>query len=206
MQSIDDEQLFFLVKLDRLISSVLVDGHGEPLLEVIAAVEDLGQEEVEKSPEFSQVVLKRGSGKEQSMITLILLPQNVGKLAFSIFHFMSLIDHNILPVVLTEFKSVLQDEVIGRDADIPLARLHHPQSFSAGVGVSLIDHFTNSRSPLLKLGHPIGNCRKGGYDEERSKIFLVLDKVAKQSDCLNGFTQTHLVSKDTVQIIVVERH
>ncbi len=178
MQPIDDEQLFFLVKLDRLISSVLVDGHRKPFLEVIAAVEDFGEEEVEKSPEFSQVVLKRGSSEEQSMITLILLSQYVGKLAFSILHFMSLIDHNILPVVLAEFEPVLQDEVIGRDADIPLARFHHPQSFSTGVGVPLVDHFTNSRSPFLKLGHPIGNCRKGGYDEERPEVFLVFDEVA----------------------------
>ena len=50
MKPVDDQQLFFLVELYRFIACALVDGHGEPLFKVIAAIEDLGEEEVEESP------------------------------------------------------------------------------------------------------------------------------------------------------------
>ena len=53
MQTVDNQQLFLLVQLNRVISCVLVDSHGEPFFEVVAAVEHLGQQEVEQRPQLA---------------------------------------------------------------------------------------------------------------------------------------------------------
>jgi hypothetical protein len=65
METIDNEELLFLSERDRLFfSRSLRDSDGKPFFKVIAAVEDFGEEEVEESPKFSQVVLKRSTSEE----------------------------------------------------------------------------------------------------------------------------------------------
>jgi len=42
--------------------------HPEPLLELLRAAEDLGQQEVEQRPELVEVVLEGGAGDEQAVV------------------------------------------------------------------------------------------------------------------------------------------
>jgi len=125
MQPIDDQQLLLLVQLHRLIARVLVDGHGEPLLEVVAAVEHLGQQEIEQSPQLSQIVLKRRAREQQAVVALVLLSEDVGELAFGVLHLVPLVNDDVFPVVFVELEPVLENEVVSSDADVPLGRLHH---------------------------------------------------------------------------------
>lgn len=53
MQSVYDQKLFLLVKLNGLISCVFIDSHRKPFLEIITAVKDLRKKEVEKRPKLS---------------------------------------------------------------------------------------------------------------------------------------------------------
>lgn len=91
------------------------------------------------------------------MITLILLSQDVGEFALGIFHLVSLIDHDVLPIILVQLQPVLKDEIVGGDADIPLGSLHHAQSLVTSVGVALIDYFPDGWCPFLEFSHPVGN-------------------------------------------------
>jgi len=94
------------------------------------------------------------------MVALILLPKNVGKFALSILHFMSLIDNDVLPVILIEFKPILQNEIVSSNANIPFGGPHNLQGVVSGVGVALVYNFTNGWGPLLELGHPVRNSRQ----------------------------------------------
>lgn len=73
------------------------------------------------------------------MVTLILLAKYIGELALSILHFVALVDHNILPIILVELEPVLQDEVVGGDTHIPFGCLHYPLCLGSGIWVPLVD-------------------------------------------------------------------
>jgi hypothetical protein len=73
VETVYDKQLLFLIQLHRFIASVLVNRHRKPLLEVVAAVEHLRQQEVEQSPKLAQIVLEGRASEEKTMVALVLL-------------------------------------------------------------------------------------------------------------------------------------
>lgn len=91
------------------------------------------------------------------MIALILLPENVGKLTLGVLHLMSLIDHNILPVILVQFESILEDEIVSSDANIPFCSPHDSLSFSSSIWIALVDYLADGRCPFFELSHPVGD-------------------------------------------------
>ena len=112
------------------------------------------------------------------MVALVLLPKDVGKLAFGVLHLMPLIDHDILPVILIQLQPILQDEVIGGDADVPFCCPHDTLGLGTSVGVALVDYLADGRRPLLEFSHPVRNSGERSNDEEGAEVFLVLDEVA----------------------------
>lgn len=50
------------------------------------------------------------------------------------------------------------------------------------------------------------NSREGDNDEVGSVEPLVLHEVGDKSNRLDGFSQTHLISQDPIQIIIVKRN
>jgi hypothetical protein len=77
MQSIDNEELFFLTELKCLFFIArdlgvshwvhLAQGLVEPLLEFVAGREDLREQEVQKGPQLTQVVLEGRTRQEDSV-------------------------------------------------------------------------------------------------------------------------------------------
>lgn len=63
MQPFNDKVLLFLVELDSFPPGAR-DRDRKPLLEVVGAVEDLGQEKVEQRPKLVEVVLE-GCARQQ---------------------------------------------------------------------------------------------------------------------------------------------
>lgn len=109
------------------------------------------------------------------MIALILLAQNTSKLAFGVFHFVSLIDDDVLPVVLVEPQSVLEDEVVSCETDVPFGGFHDTKNIVSGGRVSSVNDFTNGWGPFFELVHPV---RHGGQWDDNQKgaiIFLELN-------------------------------
>lgn len=62
------------------------------------------------------------------------------------------------------------------------------------------------RRPLVKLELPIGDRRQRNNDEVRSVVALHFHQVGYQGYSLDCLAETHLVSQNTVQIIVVQRY
>lgn len=48
------------------------------------------------------------------------------------------------------------------------------------------------------------DLRERHDDQERSIEFLDLNQVSKQGNGLNGFSQTHLISQDAIQGVIVQ--
>lgn len=84
-----------------------------------------------------------------------MLSEDGCELALGVLHFVALIDDDILPVPLIELEPVLEDEVVGGDADIPLSAAHGFDGLGARVGVAFVDDLADGWRPLLELGHPV---------------------------------------------------
>lgn len=50
------------------------------------------------------------------------------------------------------------------------------------------------------------HLRERHYDEEGPVDALVLHEVRDERDGLDGFPQTHLISQDAIQVVVVQGH
>lgn len=100
MESVNNQKFFFLIELDFLSTCILGDSHWEPLFKIIRTVENFRKQEVEKSPKLSKIVLEWSTCQQQSMIALVLLSQDTGKLTLSVFHFMPLVNNDVFPIPL----------------------------------------------------------------------------------------------------------
>ena len=58
----------------------------------------------------------------------------------------------------------------------------------------------------LSHGGFTADLRERHDDQERSIEFLDLNQVSKQGNGLNGFSQTHLISKDAIQGVIMQWH
>ena len=85
------------------------------------------------------------------MIAMILLTEDTCKLAFCIFHFMSLIDDNVFPVIFIESESIFEHEIVGGDANIPFGVFHLLQNLISCCRVASIYNFSDTWSPFVEL-------------------------------------------------------
>jgi len=65
VESVDDQELLLFGERHVLVASTLADGHQKPFFEVIAIVEHLWKEEVQKRPELSEAILQRCSSEQE---------------------------------------------------------------------------------------------------------------------------------------------
>lgn len=59
MKTSNDEKGFLLVHFDLVLASRVGEGSVEPLIERFHGTENFGEDEIEESPQFGEVVLKR---------------------------------------------------------------------------------------------------------------------------------------------------
>ncbi len=93
------------------------------------------------------------------MVAVVLLAEHSCELALCVFDFVPLVDDDVFPVVFVESESVLEDEVVGGDADVPLGALHLLQNLVSGGGISAVYDFPYGGRPLVELRHPVRNRR-----------------------------------------------
>ena len=71
---------------------------------------------------------------------------------------MPFIDDDVFPVVLVEPQSVLEDEVVRCQTNIPFGGFHKAQNLASGSGIASVNDFTNGWSPFFELIDPVGHC------------------------------------------------
>ncbi len=79
--------------------SAHLERSGKPIVEGVAAVEDMGQDEVEERPELTERVLN-GRARQQHAVLHQEAAQNLCQLAARILQPMALIHYQQLPMVL----------------------------------------------------------------------------------------------------------
>lgn len=93
------------------------------------------------------------------MVAVVLLAEHSCELALRVFDFVALVDDDVFPVVFVKSESILENEVIGGYADVPLGALHLLQNLVSGCGVSAVYDFPYGGRPLVELRHPVRNRR-----------------------------------------------
>ena len=177
----------------------------EPLAKFLMRREQIRHEEMHQRPEFHQRVLQRRAGEKQTTLG-VKVQQRLPTLRFEILDVLRFVENEILPFLSTERFGVLQHEFVRGDADVkgvdlrPALTFELPFFHRAVVGQNL-----ERGTPFLELQLPVEHHTGGNDDQMWTPHFLLAGQMREQGNGLNGLAETHLISEDTVQFILVER-
>jgi hypothetical protein len=135
----------------------------------------------------------------------------------------SLVDNNILEAHLLQCGLLDKAKLVGSDDDLKVLR---QEALLDDLGTFLLraleEDDVKIRRPLLEFACPVLKCGLGDDDDVRTSDPAVVFEVGKKGNCLEGLSETlgdtvsprrrmpiketnHLVGKDAVQTIVLER-
>jgi len=70
--------------------------------------------------------------------------------------------------------------------------------------LALIDNLADAWGPLIKLHAPVRDCSQWDDYQEWALITLRLNQMAEEGDRLNSLSKTHFISKDAIEVVVVQ--
>mmetsp|Transcript_32858 Transcript_32858/g.77904 ORF Transcript_32858/g.77904 Transcript_32858/m.77904 type:complete len:460 (-) Transcript_32858:740-2119(-) len=190
--------------LDDLRLALAPDADAKPLVKLLAAREDLGQEEVEEGPQLVQVVLQRRPCDEEPVVC-VHHPHHPGEDGVLVLDAVGLVDDDISPVELLEKVLLLDDHLKGSDTDIKL-----PRNKFHGLGplpllrVAMELDRADDGAPPPELVQPVVEGRLGHEHEVGPRDAAVLVEVPQQGDGLQRFAEAHLVCQNAVDAVVVQ--
>ena len=120
---------------------------------------------------------------------------------------MSFIDDHVFPREFLENTLFSNQHFIGSDYTIPTPG-HHciPDEFISGFLVTNQTNCPQGWTPFFEFVHPIG---QGWFRYQNHvgsiDVFEMLHKT-QQTDGLKGFSQTHLIGQDTIDVVFVQRN
>ena len=187
-----------LVQLrDELVLLVgIVNVEIEPIVELFGTRKDIGDQEVEQSPQLVQIILQGSSGQEQT-VPCLEGSDGTGEGRGFVLEAMCFINNEVGPGELVEDVAVHVAHLIGRHYNVPGAVLvtlagaqdvaGHRLSFVLGTMES---HRRQLGGPALQLGHPVAQCRLGNDDEMWAHIVLEFVHVDQDRYGLECLAQT----------------
>ena len=177
------------------------DGRLELRLEVLAALEVTGHEEVEDRPEFGQAVLDRRSREREGGICLELF-YRLRRLRRGVLDLLRLVEEDMAEMLLLVEVDVTAQHVVRRDDDVGVLqsgrksrlafRLCAGDDGSLELGRELFDFF-----------EPVVHQRRRRDDEGGRPPFLAVRE--QKGDDLQGLAESHVVGEDAAQAIGGER-
>lgn len=135
---------------------------------------------------------------------VVLLTHRLSKARLLVLHSVTFIDDNVLPDELGKDSLIVHDVLVSRDEDIELLTVNDLGQQGSLRFLTLVNDNFDIWRPLLELQGPIGYRRQRNDDQEWPIVVLDLDEMRKKSDGLNGFTKTHFICQNTVQIIIIQ--
>jgi hypothetical protein len=117
---------------------------------------------------------------------------------------MTLVDNDVLPRHLTQGRLIIEDVLVGSEDDMEFVIFEMLSQQRPLLLLTLIDNLADTGSPLVKLHAPVRDCGQRDYHQERSLITLRLNQMTEEGDRLNSLSQTHFISEDAIQIVVVQ--
>jgi len=188
------------------------------LLHVSKVLHELGYrvelrwlQEGEKGEELVDVVLKRRSGQEKSRLNVQEF-ETFEQFAVLVLQTVSLVDNTSSPRDVLQVHDVVDDTLIRCDEHMELEHVLVPLTFRVlVVHLVLLDHVPARLTamvhnhvhvcPQLELSLPVGNCGQRCNDKERPSNSVFPD-VMDPGQRLDGFSQSHLVGKQAVVLVV----
>lgn len=134
----------------------------------------------------------------------ILLAQCLSELGLGVLHPMAFVYDNVLPVNLAESRLVVQNILVGGQHHIELIIFEMLSEDRTLAFLALVDDNSDIRSPGGELFHPVVNRSEGHYSQERSVIPFLTNEVGEERNSLYSLTQAHLVSQNSIKVIVVK--
>lgn len=118
----------------------------------------------------------------------IEIEQCLPSLRSKVFDIMSLIENHVFPTFSAEYLLVVDDKLIGSNADMPCILFIPTFPFLLALfGVAVIGENFETRSPFLELHFPVENDASRNDNEMWSPNMLLTSKMRNESDCLNCF-------------------
>jgi len=125
---------------------------------------------------------------------------------------MAFINDHIVPFHLAEKWAIFNDILIGGQKDLPIRKFDVVLLVFSNSRRAFVNNLSNPWSPFFEFKIPIGqsaslslsiprngatqterNLPKWNDDQERTILLLPFNQVGNQRNCLDGFSQTHLV-------------
>ena len=131
--------------------------------------------------------------------------KDLPSLGFEIFDILSFIQNHIVPFFPSENEMIGNCYFVAGDTD--MKRVEFGPSFSflfPFFGRAKIGHDFKGWTPSFELNLPVHE--NGGWDNDkvRTPNPLFNGQMSKKGNSLDGFAQTHLISKDAVHSFIVE--
>lgn len=147
------------------LDEVGLDGGFEVGVEDVGGGEDGRHEEVQKRPEFVEVVLERRTCDEETVLG-VELSHDDGERALFVLDAVSLVDHHIEPLHAAQRRLLSQHHLVAGNENVERARFDVcVDDLGARLAVALKHYHTQTRTPFGELAAPVGERGFGdNYD------------------------------------------
>ena len=165
--------------------------------------EDVGHQEMHKTPKLHHVVLQRGTCDQES--ALGVEPQEcLPSLGLEVLDILGLIKDHVVPLFPPECKVILDHKLVRSNADVkrvlfaPTMSLDLSLLLGTEVGENL-----ETWAPLFEFHFPVHDDGCRHHDQVRAPDTLVTGQRRQHRDSLNSLTKSHLISQNTVKFSVM---
>ena len=177
------------------------DGRFELRLEVLAALEVAGHEEVEDRPEFGQAVLDRRARESEGGIRPELF-YRLCRLRRGVFDLLRLVEEDMAEMLLFVEVDVAAQHVVRRDDDVGVLESGRKSRLAFRFCAGDDGSFELGRE-LFNLFEPVVHQRRR-RDDEGGRLSLLAVREQKGDD-LQGLAESHVVGEDAAEPIGGER-
>lgn len=131
-------------------------------------IEDARHEEVEKRPEFANVVLQRRSRKEEAMLGMEA-EENLPTLGLEVLNILCFVENHKVPFLALENLLILKRDFVRSDANLEV--IHLAPSCSLLLSLfrwSVVRHDLKCWAPLLEFDLPVDQDTRRHDDQVRT--------------------------------------
>ncbi len=120
---------------------------------------------------------------------------------------MRLVEHCVVPFVFSQLRQTNVERVVSSNTDVKFSCLHLVlDDVVAELHFRIEIYSFEVRSPPRKLQHPVRDrAFRGDYKVGITALVLALPQVAKERDRLHSLAKAHVVSKNSVHLVFVQR-
>ena len=161
--------------------------------------EEARHEEFKQTPQFEQVIFNGRAGKAQ-LHARVNVAYRTGGNGVRVFDVLRLVQNNRVEIVLFQLFKITAQQGIGGDDQISVRDLAEdifpPRTVDDDTG--------KIGNKLGSFAIPVGQYR-GGHDNQVGPRGPVVDHVLDEGQRLDGFAETHFVSQNAAEAVLIKK-